>query len=146
MTLLVFGSRNWTDREAIREALAPYPPDTLVIHGDNGYDGHGMMLFNRPDEEAVRGADKLAGAAAKSLGMQVRPFPADWRKWGGAAGPLRNTQMLMEGKPDAAICFHEDLAGSRGSADMARKLIAAGVPYRVVVSPRLARLEEGRER
>lgn len=60
--VLLFGSRDWTDKALIRETILAraYPPDTLFIHGDNGYRG-GRMLFDRPDEEADTGADKLAG-------------------------------------------------------------------------------------
>jgi hypothetical protein len=132
MTILVFGSRDWTDKALIREVLVAkaFPADTLFIHGDNGYDAAGRMLFGRPDEEAVRGADKLAGAVARAMGYQVQPFPADWRGRGRAAGPYRNEQMAQQ-RPDLALCFHHNLRASRGSMDMFNRLGLREIPVEV---------------
>ncbi|RSV15667.1 DUF2493 domain-containing protein [Sphingomonas sp. ABOLF] len=55
--------------------------------------------------------------------VAVERFPADWRKHGRAAGPLRNQRMLDEGKPDLVVAF----PGGRGTADMVRRAEAAGV-------------------
>lgn len=41
-----------------------------------------------------------------------------------AGGPLRTTQMLVEGRPDAVIAF----PGGKGTAHMVRKARAAGLP------------------
>lgn len=123
MRVVIFGSRNWTDKALIREVLVrkAYPAGTVIVHGDNGYNANGKMLFNRPDEDAVRGADKLAGAVASSLGYKVERYPADWRGLGRKAGPVRNEQMA-ELMPAEALCFHRDLRGSRGSMDMFSRL------------------------
>lgn len=146
MKVLLFGSRFWTDKDYIREVIGPqgYAPDTVFIHGDNGYDRTGRMLFNRPDAEAVRGADKLAGAVAEEMGFQVQRFPADWRKHGRRAGPLRNAEMAAA-RPDEAICFHEDIDNSRGSNGMRDLLIRAGIHVMVFdrsPDPMLKWLEE----
>lgn len=130
--LLVCGSRHWADIEIIRRELSRYPPGTVVIHGDNGYDAGDRMLFSRPDAEAVRGADKLAGAVAAELGLEVLRFPAEWKRYGGSAGPRRNTQMLREGQPTEALTFHPDAEPAGGTGDMVRKARAAGLPVRVV--------------
>jgi hypothetical protein len=58
----------------------------------------------------------------------VRHFPADWDKYGKAAGPIRNKQMLDEGKPQAVIAFSYDLARSRGTANMVAQARDAGLP------------------
>jgi hypothetical protein len=115
MRVLVCGARDWSDIGSIRRTLAALPPDTVVIHG------------------AARGADSLAGEAARELGLRVRAFPADWARYGKAAGPVRNRQMLVEGKPDRVLAFHADLAGSKGTADMVRQARAAGVAVRIYV-------------
>jgi len=57
-------------------------------------------------------------------------FPADWTL-GRRAGPLRNSRMLMEGRPSEVIAFHDDLRSSRGTRDMVKKARAAGVPVRL---------------
>jgi len=70
------------------------------------------------------GADKLARMWATSRFCAYSHFPADWRKHGKAAGPIRNQQMLDEGKPTKVFAFD----GGRGTADMVRRAKAAGVP------------------
>jgi hypothetical protein len=115
--VLIFGSRDWTDWKAIEREVRRLRPGTVVIHGD------------------ARGADKMAGHVARTEGFSVVPYPAKWTEFGKAAGPIRNQEMLDEGKPDRALCFHPDLdtqAPGSGSADMARRLEAAGIPYEVI--------------
>ena len=130
--VLVCGSREWTDTGAIRAELAALPPGSMVIHGDNGYDAEGHPLWGQPDALAVRGADKLAGAITRELGLAVEVYLPDWKTHGRGAGPKRNQRMLEEGKPDQSLAFTHNLAGSRGTADMVRRLRAAGVPVRMV--------------
>jgi hypothetical protein len=57
----------------------------------------------------------------------VQHFPADWNRYGRAAGPIRNQQMLDEGAPDAVIAFSVNLESSRGTADMVRRSRNAGL-------------------
>lgn len=55
-------------------------------------------------------------------------FPADWSRHGKAAGPIRNQQMLDEGKPDIVVAITDKpLEESRGTADMVRRAQAAGI-------------------
>jgi hypothetical protein len=69
------------------------------------------------------GADRLASLYAKSWGIKCTSYPANWRNLGKAAGPIRNQQMIDEGKPDLVIAF----PGGRGTADMVRRAKAAGI-------------------
>lgn len=39
------------------------------------------------------GADSLAIAYAETHGLPLRKFPANWKKYGSAAGPIRNVAM-----------------------------------------------------
>lgn len=107
--LLVCGDRNWKDYDLIVQMLHKIPRDTVVIHG------------------GCRGADRMAGQAAKYLGMTVKVFWADWAGEGRAAGPKRNRRMLKEGKPGMVWAFHNDLARSKGTKDMVELAKAAGV-------------------
>jgi hypothetical protein len=50
--------------------------------------------------------------------------PADWQKHGTAAGPIRNKQMIVSGKPDLVLAF----PGGRGTADMSRRAEKHGIP------------------
>lgn len=63
---------------------------------------------------AARGADSLSGEVAEELGCTVEVYPADWLKYGKAAGPIRNKQMLDTG-PDVVLAFHDDLENSKGT-------------------------------
>jgi predicted Rossmann-fold nucleotide-binding protein len=72
----------------------------------------------------AKGADEFAHYWATRNGIEVIQFKADWQKHGRAAGPIRNQQMLDEGRPDLVVAF----AGGRGTADMIRRAEAAGIP------------------
>jgi predicted Rossmann-fold nucleotide-binding protein len=69
------------------------------------------------------GADALAETWARATGKQFMVFKADWWKHGKAAGPIRNQQMLDEGRPELVIAF----PGGRGTADMVRRARDAGL-------------------
>jgi len=55
------------------------------------------LLQNQSKIEIVsgtaRGADKLGEQYAKEKGYPIKQFPADWKRFGRAAGPKRNEQM-----------------------------------------------------
>lgn len=76
----------------------------------------------------------MAKAVAQSQGYTVESYPADWKRYGRAAGPIRNRQMLEEGKPDLIIAFHSNLAESRGTANMVKIARKAGIEVRVFTS------------
>lgn len=114
MRVLVCGDRSWSNRGKVMHRFLELPNDTVVIHGD------------------AEGADRIADAVAMVRGMPREAFPAEWEKYGRAAGPRRNQRMLDEGRPDLVIAFHSDLKHSRGTADMVRRAQAAGVPVEVV--------------
>jgi hypothetical protein len=108
-TLLICGDRNWKDYDLILMMLRTLPRDTKVIHG------------------GCRGADRMAGQAAKYLGMKVKVFPALWMLQGKAAGPLRNQRMLDKGKPGMVWAFHNHIERSKGTKDMVERAKEAGI-------------------
>lgn len=76
----------------------------------------------------ARGVDSFAAEWAIKFGFKLYKFPAEWDKYGRKAGPIRNQQMLDEGKPDAVIAF----PGGTGTADMVRRSEKAGIKvYRI---------------
>jgi hypothetical protein len=111
MKVLITGSRDWTDRQAISSILRMYDAETIVAHG------------------GARGADKIAGDIAECLGFKVEVFEADWAKYGRSAGPKRNQKMLEDFWPDVVHAF--PLAQSRGTLDMIAKARKAGIPVHV---------------
>ena len=113
MRVLVCGSRNYGNYTRILKQLSDLPSETTVIHG------------------ACSGADALAACAAESLGFEVEPFLADWGKYGKAAGPIRNSEMLAT-MPDLVLAFHGDLSKSKGTKDTVFKANRAGIEVRLI--------------
>ena len=121
LRLLVTGDRNWTDEEVIRAALGTvWHRQVILIHG------------------AARGADKMAERVAKTMPhiTDIVPYPAQWNRYHHGAGPIRNQQMLDEGKPDMCFAFHDNLRGdgpditvraSKGTRDMVERCQDAGI-------------------
>lgn len=71
----------------------------------------------------ANGADDMAGMYARAHGIPCEMFAADWKLNSKAAGPIRNQRMIDEGKPDLVVAF----PGKKGTADMVRRAVAAGV-------------------
>ena len=110
MRILVCGSRDWTDREALDDALdrvSDVVRVTEIVHGD------------------ARGADRMAGEWAKARGIPVTAFPADWQNLGRKAGPVRNRVMLDLSQAQLVVAF--PLPGSVGTLDMIAVARKAGV-------------------
>lgn len=72
----------------------------------------------------ARGADLLADQYAREKSLRVLSFSADWNLHGRRAGPIRNKQMLDEGKPHAVIAF----PGGAGTANMIKLAKDKGIP------------------
>jgi len=109
MRVLVCGGRDFNDALTLGSWLGG-------IHKNNGP----ITLLI---EGGARGADFMARKFAEWSGIPVKTFPADWDRHGKAAGPIRNRQMLEEGKPDLVVAF----AGGKGTANMVEQAKAAGI-------------------
>lgn len=83
---------------------------------------HAEMPITTIIDGGAQGADHLAMTWAARKRIQHRRFNADWSTHGKAAGPIRNQQMLDEGKPDVVIAF----PGGKGTADMVSRAKAQG--------------------
>lgn len=70
------------------------------------------------------GADELCRLWALAHRIPVASYEANWKLLGNYAGMARNTQMLKAFQPDLGVAF----PGGRGTSDMTKKLLAAGVP------------------
>ena len=103
--ILICGDRDYKDWMQVREYLDTISRTAIIIHG------------------GARGADSIAGNLATYLNMKVIKYPADWDKYGKAAGILRNQQMLNEGHPDLVVYFHKDLENSKGTKDMVTRAV-----------------------
>jgi len=104
--VLVCGGREFWDRHRVFQVLdALDPAPSQIIQG------------------GAVGADSLAAEWASERSVPYRTFEADWETHKRKAGPIRNKQMLDEGKPDLVVAF----PGARGTANMIRQAKAAGI-------------------
>ena len=107
MKILVCGSRYYNDYEKIYKVLKNLKKEhkeIIVIEG------------------GAKGADSLAKKAATDLNLPVKEYPAEWKKYGRAAGPKRNQKMLDENSDiKLVIAFHEDIENSKGTKDMIKR-------------------------
>lgn len=108
--VLVCGGRDFTDADLMWDELFCFLdkhkyPELTIISG------------------MAKGADSLAADWAKQYGVNLEEYHADWEKHGRAAGPIRNQQMLDEGKPNLVIAF----PGGRGTAHMVKIAKAKGI-------------------
>jgi hypothetical protein len=111
MRVLVCGSRHFNDYELLERTLSEIEI-TEVIEGE------------------ARGADTFSRIYAERHGIPVLRFPAEWDKYGKAAGPIRNSQMLTEGKPQLVVAFLGP--NSRGTQNMINQAKKANIPVKVI--------------
>lgn len=99
MKLLVCGGRDFSNWYSLKEKLdlikIQHPDISLVIHG------------------AAPGADTLAESWAGTNSIKTQRFIAQWNTHGKSAGPIRNQQMLDEGKPDLVVAFYTGGSGTK---------------------------------
>jgi len=108
MRILVCGGRNYDNYMSVFLVLKELSMESeslyIIDGGASGADEHArnFRIFNE---------------------YSGKTFRANWKKHGKVAGPIRNQQMLDEGKPDLVIAF----PGGTGTSDMVRRARNAGV-------------------
>lgn len=114
MKVIVAGSRDFKDYALLKEFL-----DKLVIFRSD---------FAEIVSGTASGADKLGERYAQEHNLAIKRFPADWEKYGKAAGHIRNRQMAKYA--DACVVFWD--GQSKGSANMAKVARELKLPLVVV--------------
>jgi O-acetyl-ADP-ribose deacetylase (regulator of RNase III) len=118
----VCGGRDFNNRYEVwrfLDRLHAHRRITLLIHGD------------------ARGADRIAGAWAKWRRIPVKAVPADWNRFGKAAGPHRNAAMVKM-RPHCLIAF----PGGTGTANMISQCHEADINvHQVKLSYGMARFD-----
>jgi hypothetical protein len=111
----------------MRAVLERFAANTVIVEGE------------------APGADTMARIIGQELGFDVRPYPANWEGMAalglprGAAGPLRNQEMLDKEWPiDLVAAFHDRIWESKGTADMLKRADKANVPVRLYTYAYLA--------
>ena len=85
---------------------------------------HNIIIISGTAE----GADRLGERYAIERGYAIEKYPAEWKKHGLAAGPIRNEQ--MSNVADALIAFWD--GESRGTKDMIKKARKKNLLVRVI--------------
>lgn len=128
--LLITGSRDWTDENAVRDALTAYwqsvqPATITLVSGHCG-----------------RGADAIAEKVWQEAGLPVETHPAHWSR-GPKAGPERNAHMVALGADHCIAfigpctsrrCTNPEPHDSHGATSCADLAITAGIPTSIVRS------------
>lgn len=108
MKVLVCGGRRYQDRETLQRVLRSLNISFII-------------------EGGASGCDAMAREFAITNNIPHRTFLAAWGKWGRAAGPIRNQQMISE-KPDLVVAF----PGGNGTKDMINRAKDAGIAVKEI--------------
>jgi len=114
----------------------------VIVAGGREFDDYGMLckhcdrlLSQKLATHQIviisgeaRGADTLGEKYAHERGYAIEKYPADWKRDGKAAGPIRNAQMAKVA--DALIAFWD--GNSRGTQNMIDLARLKPLPFRVV--------------
>lgn len=120
MRILICGSRDFTD-------YSKFCSEMDNISEEYDFDNNQPVWIIAGE---ARGADALAKQYAAECDWGYMGFPADWKTYGKRAGPIRNAQMLTEGKPELVVAFMA--VDSIGTKHMVKIAKEAGVTVRVV--------------
>lgn len=118
MRVLVCGPRHFIDVPKLWRAL-----DALDMETESGI----RLVIDGASDDVTGpyiGADYWGHQWACAHLRPTWRFHAEWKKFGRPAGPIRNTRMLKEAKPD--VCMAAP-GGGPGTADMVKQARAAGV-------------------
>lgn len=115
MNLMVCGGRDFNDRNLLFSTL-----DELITK--NGWTDIIVL------EGEAKGADALAKDYVRDRNYLFKPYPADWKNWGKAAGPIRNKAMVED--CDYCVAFWDGQSrGTKSSIDFCKQI---GKPCKVV--------------
>lgn len=119
--IIIAGGREFNDYELLRKTLNEYFESTLNVKASE--------LPLEIEQESLRieiisggakGADSLGEKYAEEYGIPVVRYPADWKKYGRAAGPKRNEEMARAAATDgiSGVLFAFWNGTSSGTANM----------------------------
>jgi len=108
--ILVCGGVTFADEELLTETLDRVIADEKVMIVSGG----------------AKGADALAEKYAKDRNIKIKVFPAEWKKYGKGAGPIRNRQMLdfvsQKESPLVVAFWNGKSRGTKNTIETARKM------------------------
>jgi predicted Rossmann fold nucleotide-binding protein DprA/Smf involved in DNA uptake len=103
MKLAIIGSRSFDDYDLLRRMVSTHYPDvTFIISG------------------GAIGADRLARRYAGEHGLELHEHLPDWKRFGRAAGQIRNRLIIDDA--DAVLAFWDGSSkGTLGGLEYARR-------------------------
>lgn len=110
--IIICGTRTFNDDELLYDKLDKITKDMTDVEIISG---------------ACEGADNIGEKYAKDKGLLLKVFPANWDKYGAAAGPLRNEQMLNYALQEKALVVAFWNGKSRGTSNMIKIAKNSGV-------------------
>ena len=106
--IVIAGCRNYSDYE---EAKSFINLCLYELHKE-----HTIVILSGTSS----GADAIGERYALENDFQIEKYPADWKRFGRSAGPIRNKQMAENF--DFAICFWDGKSkGTKSMIDYVRK-------------------------
>ena len=97
-TYVITGSRHGFYENVVEDEILSFRPDvTRFVVGD------------------ARGVDEIARKVCAQHNFEYKCYVADWERFGPAAGPIRNKEMIDEERPSMVIAFHPDWENSKGT-------------------------------
>lgn len=118
MRVLVCGGRDFSDKKMLVHALDKFHVSigiSLLIQG-------GQRKWDKESRRWI-GADWLASEWARWREIAFVTDPAKWTSEGKSAGPIRNSRMLDNWRPEFVIAF----PGGNGTADMISQATKEGL-------------------
>lgn len=120
--IIIAGSRQFNDYHKMLTEL-----DNLGIHLINSIDPIEIVSGHAP------GADTLGERFAKAYHYPLKIFPAEWGKYGKAAGPIRNEQMAKyAAEADKGLLIAFPIGESRGTRNMIKLAKQYGLEVEVI--------------
>jgi len=129
-TVLVCGGRDYDNATKVVETLLMLcDKKGLWENGEHSHHCESKATGLRLITGEARGADTLARMWAHSgWGPQYQGYPANWKRDGMRAGPIRNQLMLDSEKVDLVIAF----PGGSGTRDMVSRAQKAGIEVKII--------------
>jgi len=118
--IVIAGCRDYTDYDEAKKFL-----ETSVINQEN--ETAWILLTGK-----CRGADRLGERFARENGWEIEEYPAAWEKYGRAAGPIRNREMIDA--CDVVVCFWD--GKSKGTASLIAYARKAQKPLNIKIIDR----------
>lgn len=120
--IIIAGSRQFNDYEKMLKTL-----DEFGVHLINSIDPIEIISGH------ASGADTLGERFAKAYNYPLKIFPAEWNKYGRAAGPIRNEQMAKyAAEADRGMLIAFPIGESRGTNNMIKLAKQYGLEVDVV--------------